>query len=233
MENIFNVYCDESCHLEKDHQPVMLQGALWCSVLDARQLSLSIREIKKTHKADGELKWTKVSRSRVKFYLELVNFFFKNPGIHFRALVVLEKNKLNHSRFNLGSHDDFYYKMYFSLLSKILSPDKQYNIYLDIKDTRSRLKVKKLREVLCNNVYDFTSQMIKHIQNIHSHESDLMQMCDFLLGAVSYRQRGLASNPVKKEVVEEIEKRLGRSLLVSTPLGEEKFNLFLFTPQES
>ncbi len=232
MQNIFNVYCDESCHLEKDHQPVMLQGALWCSMDDAQRLSINIRQIKNTHKADGELKWIKVSRSRLDFYLELVDFFFKSTAIHFRALVVLEKEKLNHARFNLGSHDDFYYKMYFSLLSKILSPDKRYNIYLDIKDTRSRVKVKKLREVLCNNVYDFTSQMIKHIQNIHSHESDLMQMCDFLLGAVSYRHRGLVSNPAKKQVVEDIEKRLGRSLLESTPLGEEKFNLFLFTPQE-
>ncbi len=230
MQNIFNVYCDESCHLEKDRQPVMLQGALWCPFVEARQLSIEIRKIKKANRADGELKWTKVSQSRIDFYLELVDFFFKNPTIHFRALVVLEKGKLNHARYNLGSHDDFYYKMYFSLLSKILSPDKQYNIYLDIKDTRSREKVKKLGEVLCNNVYDFTSQMIKHIQNVHSYESDLMQICDFLLGAVSYKHRGLASNPAKKRVVEEIEKQLGRTLLESTSLGEEKFNLFLFTP---
>ena len=29
------------------------------------------------------------------------------------------KSKLDHTRFNQGSHDTFYYKMYFSLLSKI------------------------------------------------------------------------------------------------------------------
>ncbi len=134
--------------------------------------------------------------------------------------------------FNQGSHDDFYYMMYFSLLSKILSPDECYNIYLDIKDTRSRLKLRKLREVLCNDKYDFTSQMIGHLQNIRSHESYLLQVCDFLLGAVSYRHRGLTGNPAKMAVIKHLEDRLGHDLLHSTPLREEKFNLFLFTPRQ-
>ena len=149
--------------------------------------------------------------------------------LHFRALVVLNKDKLNHNYFNAGSHDTFYYKMYFSLLSKILSPDNLYNIYLDIKDTRSRNKVKKLREVLCNNVHDFTSEMINHIQNIHSNESDLMQLADFLLGAVSYRHRNLSGNEAKVAVIDRLEQGLGKSLLKSTPLSEQKFNLFLFS----
>jgi len=28
MTTIFNVYCDESCHLEHDRQPVMVLGAI-------------------------------------------------------------------------------------------------------------------------------------------------------------------------------------------------------------
>ncbi len=30
MGDIFNVYCDESCHLENDHRKVMVLGAVWC-----------------------------------------------------------------------------------------------------------------------------------------------------------------------------------------------------------
>ena len=30
MSDTFNVYCDESCHLENDHQKVMVLGAVWC-----------------------------------------------------------------------------------------------------------------------------------------------------------------------------------------------------------
>ena len=30
MSDIFHVYCDESCHLENDHQNAMVVGAVWC-----------------------------------------------------------------------------------------------------------------------------------------------------------------------------------------------------------
>jgi len=229
--SIYNIYCDESCHLENDGKPVMLLGGIWCPVDEVKRLAAELRDIKNRHKATGELKWTKVSKARQDFYLEVTSWFLAEMPLHFRALVVLNKDRLNHNYFNAGSHDTFYYKMYFSLLSKILSPDNLYNIYLDIKDTRSRNKVRKLREVLCNNVHDFTSEMINHIQNIHSHESDIMQLADFLLGAVSYRHRNLTGNEAKIAVIDRLERGLGRSLLRSTPLSEQKFNLFLFSPQ--
>lgn len=228
---IFNVYCDESCHLENDRQGVMLFGGLWCPLDERKRLSSELQDIKVRHKATGELKWTKVSNARKDFYLELVDWFLAETPLHFRTVIVSDKTKLDHAEYNEGSHDTFYYKMYFSLLSKILSPDNCYNIYLDVKDTRSRLKVRKLKEVLCNNVFDFTSQMIHHIQNIHSHEADLMQLADFLLGAVSYQQRGLQGNKAKVAVVERLEGKLGHDLLRSTALSETKFNLFVFTPR--
>lgn len=231
MSDTINIYCDESCHLENDGQPVMLLGAVWCPTAEVQRLSRELQDMKTRHRAAGELKWTKVSPARLDFYLELADWFLAEAPLHFRGLVVLHKERLNHALFNAGSHDDFYYKMYFSLLSKILSPSERYNIYLDIKDTRSRLKVRKLGEVLCTDKYDFTSQMIDRLQNIRSHESYLLQVCDFLLGAVSYRQRGLSDNAAKVAVVRRLEERLGRSLLGSTPLREEKFNLFLFTPR--
>lgn len=231
MNEVFNIYCDESCHLQNDRQPVMLLGCVWCPAAEVQRLAAELRDIKKRHKAAGELKWTKVSEARHDFYLELTSWFLAETPLHFRALVVQNKTALNHEYFN-QRHDDFYYKMYFSLLSKILSPDKQYNIYLDIKDTRSRRKIRKLSEVLCNDKFDFTSQMIRHIQNIHSKESDLMQLADFLLGAVSYRHRRLSGNSAKEAVIKYLEDSLGRDLLQSTPLREEKFNLFLFTPRQ-
>lgn len=230
MSEIFNVYCDESCHLEHDNKPVMLLGTLWCPHGEVVRLSREIQALKTEYHSAGELKWVKVSQSRLAFYLKLVDWFFGEAALHFRGLVVLHKERLDHAKFNEGSHDDFYYKMYFSLLSKILAPDQKYNIYLDIKDTRSSLKLKKLREVLCNDQYDFTSQMIGHLQNIRSHESQLLQICDFFLGALSYRHRGLSDNSAKVAIVKHLEVVLGHDILRSTPLREEKFNLFLFTP---
>lgn len=230
---VINVYCDESCHLEHDGQPVMVLGAVWCPKQDAHRLGAELRDIKARHRARGELKWSKTSASRLPFYLEVVEWFLAESPLHYRGVVVQNKAALNHGEFNDGDHDQFYYKMQFSLLNKILSPDSRYAIYLDVKDTRSRLKLKKLREVLCNNVYDFTSEMIGHIQNIHSHEAELMQLADYLTGALGYRHRHLAGNSAKLAVLRHLEAQWGRSLLLSTPLREQKFNIFLFTPRRS
>jgi len=230
---LYNVYCDESCHLEHDRQPIMALGAIWCPKDAARRLSTELRDIKSRHRARGELKWSKISVARLPFYLELVDWFLAEQPLHFRGLVVLDKQNLDHAAFNQNDHDLFYYKMQFSLLNKILSPDSRYAIYLDVKDTRSRLKLTKLKEVLCNNVYDFTSDMIGHIQNIHSHESELMQVADFLTGALAYRHRELSGNAAKMQVIEHLESRFGRSLLHATSLREQKLNIFLFRPRQA
>lgn len=113
MNDIFNIYCDESCHLQNDRQPVMLLGCVWCPSDEVQRLAAELRDIKKRHKAAGELKWTKISKSRHDFYLEVTSWFLAEAHLHFRALVVQNKQTLNHEYFN-QRHDDFYYKMYFS-----------------------------------------------------------------------------------------------------------------------
>lgn len=233
--NQINVYCDESCHLENDGLPVMALGAVWCPQAECARLSKEIADIKNKHNAKGELKWGKVSCSRQDFYLDLVNWFFNEPALHFRALLILNKSELDHKNFNHGSHDTFYYKMYFSLLSKLLSPDNKYDIYLDIKDTHGRLKNRRLKEILCNNVYDFTREMVGKVQNVHSHESHLIQLTDLLLGALTYKHRGLHENSAKLSVINLIETKLRYPLTLtkSTPLTEAKFNLFLFNPKQT
>ena len=118
------------------------------------------------------------------------------------------------------------------MLCNILHKDNQYNIYLDIKDTRSAQKVARLKEVLCNNVYDFAQDMIIQIQNIRSHESEILQLADFFIGAVSYQNRNLTRNSIKLEVIERIISHVGQDLRHTSPPWERKFNLFVFSPSE-
>lgn len=226
----YNIYCDESCHLEFDKQPVMLLGAVWCPKDSVKEISSDIRSIKIKYKARGELKWAKVSDARLDFYKSLMNYFVENDNIYFRCLVVKNKQSLDHDYFNKGSHDTFYYKMYFSLLKTILNPIHRYNIYIDIKDTRSNHNIKMLKEVLCNNVYDFTRQMVANIQHIRSHESELLQLADFLTGVVAYKNRGMTTSSARVQLVQLLEGLIGQGLDTTTSLHYSKFNLFVFTP---
>ena len=228
MTETFNVYCDESCHLENDRQKVMVLGAVWCPLDKRREIAERLRDFKEKHglSAKFEAKWTKVSPAKKKFYLDLIDYFFDDDDLHFRALIVPDKAKLQHSAFPGQDHDTWYYKMYFDMLKVILKPNAQYRIYLDIKDTRGAEKATKLRKVLCNNMYDFSRQVIERLQLVQSHEIEQMQLADLLIGAISYLNRGLHSNAGKIAVIQRMKKRSGYTLTKSTLLKEEKVNLF-------
>src|ERR1041385_801250 len=160
--SVFNVYCDESCHLERDQQKVMVLGAVWLPVRKTHEISERIREIKMRHGLPRhfEVKWGKVSPAKEQFYIDLLDYFFDDDDLHFRALIVPDKLRLRHADFG-QDHDTFYYKMYFDLLKVLLSPDATYRIYLDIKDTRSAAKERKLHDVLSNNMYDFDRRIVR------------------------------------------------------------------------
>jgi hypothetical protein len=233
MTETYNVYCDESCHLEYDQQPVMVLGAIWCPLASAREANETIREIKRRHGLAPlfEIKWTKVSPAKSAFYLELIDYFFNNAALHFRALIVPDKTKLQHERYQ-QDHDTWYYKMYFDMLKVILEPDARYRIYLDIKDTRSADKTAKLHDVLCNNFYDFERQIIERVQTVRSHEVELLQLADLFIGAVSYVNRGLTANSAKVSLIERIRERSGYSLTKTNLLRENKLNLFVWQASE-
>ncbi len=234
MSETFNIYCDESCHLENDHQKVMVLGAVWCPLEKGREIAVRIREIKVEHGLSEkfEIKWSKVSATKVDFYLAVLNYFFDNDDLHFRALIVPDKSKLDHAAFG-HTHDDFYYKMYFDLLKVILSPDACYRIYLDIKDTRGAVKVRKLHEVLSNSMYDFSQQIIERVQLARSHEIEQLQLADLLIGAISYVNRNLEGNAGKETLVRRMKERSHYRLTLTTLLKEEKVNLFCWHPAEA
>lgn len=233
MSLIYNVYCDESCHLEHDHQPIMVLGALWCPLEKTREVSVRIREIKKAHgfPPSFEIKWTKVSPAKQAFYLDLLDYFFDDDDLHFRALIVRDKTRLQHELYG-QDHDTWYYKMYFDMLKVILDPEACYRIYVDIKDTRSAAKISKLHDVLCNNMYDFERQIIERVQTVRSHEVEPLQLADLLVGIVSYVNRGLSSNSAKFALVERMRQRSGYSLVRANLLRESKVNLFVWQASE-
>src|SRR5579863_9038413 len=101
--------------------------------------------------------------------------------------------------------------MYFTLLKVLLSPHAKYRIYLDIKDTRSSDRIVTLHDVLCNNMLDFSREIIERVQPIRSHEVEQVQLADFLTGVVSYANRDLTTSPAKMALVTEMKQRSGRS----------------------
>jgi hypothetical protein len=232
---LFNVYCDESCHLEHDRIPVMAWGALSCPAEDARAIAEAVRALKAEHglARDFEAKWSKVSPAKAAFYLALIDLFLDDERLRFRGLVVPDKSLLDHRRFE-QSHDDWYYKMYFTMLRPIFTAPHRYRIYLDVKDTRGGPKTRKLHEVLANSLFDFERQTVERVQQVRSHESELLQLADILIGALTYANRGLATSPAKAAILERLRASLGQQALSRTStFAATKFNILVWRAQEA
>lgn len=219
MDKTFNIYCDESTHIEKDREPHMILSYISTPYHLLKMHNKNIREMKIEHFYKGELKWSKLSKSQYPFYNELIDYFFSNESLSFRAIII-DKSQLNHKAFN-QDHNTFYDKMYYQLLNKKIHPNHTYNIYLDIKDTYSYLKAKSLKKYLERDYKN-----IRNLQVIRSHESELMQLTDVIMGAINYKLRGFNKVTAKNNVIEKIEKLSDKSLTVQTSPHETKFNLF-------
>jgi len=244
---VVNVYCDESCHLENDIASSMVLGCIWCPAKHVKQISEAIRGIKAYHslakqkdygdnKKPFESKWTKVSASKVDFYCDLVDYFFDESDLHFRGILIANKSVLDHESYD-QSHDEWYYKMMFLMLDRIINPRCRYRIYLDIKDTKSEIKRAKLESFLRSRSRDSNGTVIERVQQIRSHESEILQLADLLIGAISYKNRiqnqDFGTNMLnagKLKVLQRIQRRSAKTLSETTWQGERKLNLLSWEP---
>lgn len=232
---LYTIYCDESCHLQNDRSSVMVLGAMYCPKEKKQPIYSDIRSIKKKYGLSTyfEIKWTKVSESKIDFYLDLLDYFWNNDDLHYRGIVATGKDRLDHEKFNEGDYDLWYYKMYFRMLDPIICQEDEYHILLDIKDTKGGKRIQKLKEVLCNNIYDFNEKVIKHIGQINSRESEILQLADLFNGALAYHYRKLeknvASNNGKVAFIEKLQSK--QNIDRKTSRQASKFNLFVWSPQ--
>jgi hypothetical protein len=231
---MYNLYIDESCHLEHDRIPVMCIGYTKVKTAEYAAIKEQIKKIKLQYKNPTEIKWNLVSASRLPLYKALIDYFFETD-IDFRCILVKYKDRLNHEAFNQGSHDNFYYKLiYFLLKSATNPPAKKYKVYLDIKDTRGKDRLRKIEEVL-QNKYKGKSPFI-FFQHIDSDENVFLQVTDLFIGAITYKTRKLHleenANKTKCQLIEYIEAKSGYSLDEGTEPWETKFNIFDHQPKK-
>jgi hypothetical protein len=231
MKQVYNIYIDESCHLENDNASVMCLGYTKVLKDDYTNIKEQFKQLKLKHKSPTEIKWSKLSYSRLQLYIDMIDLFF-NSTIEFRAVLIKNKSNLNHEMFNRGGHNEFYYKVVYLLLNNtwVNHNDNEYQVYLDIKDTRGRERLVELDKYLQRKYQN--NSPFTHLQHIRSHESELLQLTDFFIGAITYkaREEHLKENAskVKCELISYIEQKSGYLLNEGTEPWEKKFNIFDF-----
>ena len=69
---------------------------------------------------------------------------------------------------------------------------------------------------------------------MRSHESELLQIADILIGALTYANRGLATSPAKAAIVARLREWLGTNVLTRTStFAATKFNVLLWRAREA
>jgi hypothetical protein len=178
------------------------------------------------------VKWTKVSNGKLDFYRALVSLFLAEEALHFRGVLIPDKGALDHGRFG-QNHDEWYYKMYYTMLRYVFTAPNHYRVYLDIKDTRGGHKTRHLHDVLSNSLHDFDQETVVRVQQVRSHESAILQLTDLLIGAIAYENRELAGSDAKLALIGDLKAALGQNALSQTSAFQSrKFNLLRWQANE-
>ncbi len=218
----YKIFCDESNHLKYKNNPtlsssVMVLGAIRIPSEYMPFVNRHIKYLKHKHRHHKELKWTKLIASQRAFYDELIDFFFDNPNLRFQALVVPNKQELEHDKYNQGNEDIFY-----RAIENLLDEENEFRIYLDYQDTRCATRLEELEKILCHKHKQIKCFIVR------SHESCLIQLVDLLIGAIAYKARDDIdhTSEIKNYIVQKLEQKSGIKLEIGTPPWETKFNIF-------
>ena len=227
---MYNIYCDESCHLEHDNNDIFVVGGMKCPKAEAKRINSDILFLKERfgYNKKSEIKWTKISNGNLDFYLSLVELFFENMSLSFRGYIGRGKTELDNSGHS-QSYDDWYYKMYYRMLEFVLekNTNDDFNIYLDIKDTLGSKKIATIQTYLNSH---YKRNIVNHIQLVHSDEIAILQLTDIFIGALSYKHRGLNGSEAKLTIIKKIEELSGQDLLLKSSYKCTKANWFVWTP---
>lgn len=224
----FDVYCDESYpDLFSSKNPkgrYMVIGSLWLQTENRIKYKQAIHDIRNTHKmGKGEFKWNKVSNSRLGFYKDLLDWYAdQGDNLRFRCIMV-ENSKIDLVKFHNDDQELGFYKFYYQMLHHWILDFNAYNIFCDYKTMSIKSRLKTLHECLSNA--NQLSQ-IRIVQAVHSQESVLLQLNDFLLGIASSKfNESVLSGSLKGRLISHCEEKLGR-IIAPTSNAEKKFNVF-------
>lgn len=218
--------------MQFDNSDVMCIGAIIIPDEHLYAYKNEIKRIKSKYGILHELKWNTVSRTHLIMYDELLRLFFDSQMV-FRSILI--KNKSNIQAHSLAR--DEYNKFYYSVIERLIrfsirhnsNRANSYRVFLDLKDNHGKIKLTSIHKELITMIG--TDDKIQSMQNIRSHESQFIQLADIIIGAITYRARGLSSSEAKTHIVRLIEQLSGYQLNEGTEPGDSKFAIYDFQPR--
>jgi hypothetical protein len=186
-------------------------------VPDCEQAFASVR---RKHALFGEVKWSKVSRSKLSVYKEFADVFFdlmQADKVHFHSLIA-DTSTFDHRTYNRGSREIGFNKLIYQLLvnkfGRLYGDHYRLYVYLDHRTTRASLI--ELRTIVNAGVakrWDIQGWPFRRLDFRESTATDLFQITDLLIGAMGHHknEHHLLPNasPAKREFIQHLASAAG------------------------
>jgi hypothetical protein len=219
-----SLYCDESRHEGQRSQQYMVIGGLWLPRDNRGEILDGLRAIQNLHRITSELKWGKVSQTKLAGYQAVVDFVAARLDIHFRCIVV-DKSKVNHDKYFQNDRQFGFWVFYWHCLKQWMGNQNTYFISIDFKPESLHFGPRRLREVLENEC--IRRCWLKSLACVDSRENLFCQIADVFIGAVGYEQNGLAGSPAKHALATHIARAYCRRDLKGNDLPSvRRFNIW-------
>lgn len=195
----YTIYCDES-ESKGRHFSNFYGGALVHSD-DLDQVRSAIAQKKRELHFFGEIKWSKISVPYYKKYIEMMEFFFdlvKDGKVKLR--IMFTQNAFRPNRLNREHHDNQYGILYYYFIRHAFgltyAPLYEDGTYIRVYADRLPMSAENVRTfkkclVLLTNRSEFQARRIRfsmeNITEVDSHDHDVLQCLDIVLGAMNFR----------------------------------------------
>lgn len=198
---VSDIYIDESSQTKNRY---LLLGGL---IIPTMTIGLTDAVLMKARLPDlphGEMKWGKVSTSKLKAYRRFADSFFDATefrGVHFHSLVV-DTSGIDDAKFNDGSKDIGFNKEVYQLARKFarLYPERYFHLYPDQRQTSQMPS--NLRDILnagSAKSGDGRQWPFRRCQFRDSGQTLSIQLVDILLGALAFQINGHAAKEGSSE----------------------------------
>ncbi len=228
QNNRYLIYCDESnIHSAR----YMLIGGIWLPLDLEITLRAKLKEVRQNYNMTAEFKWTKVSQAKLPAYYAWVDCFFSNLNFNFRCIVI-DTSLLDYQTYHKSDQELGFYKFYYQVVSRNIQPEDLYWLYTDERNNRKKNRLEVLR-IVTNRYWKkkADTEPLRVVEPRSSHDEDILQLTDVLLGAIGYTWNGFKESPVKLDLIQYIAKKLEwPSLHVSTPPYYTRFNIWQWRP---
>ncbi|MEM1024293.1 MAG: DUF3800 domain-containing protein [Myxococcota bacterium] len=212
-------------------------GTLWLKHDRRGDISGLIKRAKDRHDVEGELKWNACDGRRSRLYIDLIDEFFERSWIAFHCLVVpraivdLRFHKRDRWREAWQKHFCLLLKKKMCRLVERHGPGQVCRVWVDRLPQR-KANAHEVMEIISNYALEPDNGIGCKVTQRGSHDVEVIQLCDVLLGCVLSAWQGKPINAKRQAVQDRLAAQLGwDDLRADTPTTEAKFNIWMLHPK--